>query len=388
LPQIVRLVLVGVMSGARSLADVEMLSADATRAARRLIGIKRRLADTTLRDVLVRLDPVALRPLLYRLIASAHQRRALVPSGVPFGVVAMDGKATAIADGYSPYAQRHTGENGVPYWLMRTITSALVSCAARPCIDVMPVPRHTNERGVCQKAFGELVRSSGHLFRLVTYDAGATCAANAAAVVKAGKDYLFAVKGDMQNLHTLICELLATKAVVTHAKRRVTNAVDVVTTLRLMHIRDNARAHRTHFWPSARTILQVDSWRVDAERAEVLDTRYFASSLMPDALTHAQWLDVVRRHWGVECVHNTLDTALAEDDKPFMPGSATGTLVVMMLRRVAYTALALFRAATRSETYAEEPWRRLLARMRDALIAMTDEALRDLRSRTAVRACG
>ncbi|MBC7793532.1 MAG: hypothetical protein H7Z43_07475 [Clostridia bacterium] len=99
----------------------------------------------------------------------------------------------------------------------------------------------------------------------------------------------------MQNLHTLVCELLATKAVLAHASRRVTNTTDVVTTLRIMRVHDH-NGKRSPLWKSARTIVRLDSWRVDAERVELLDTRHFASSLLPEALSDAQWLELVRRY--------------------------------------------------------------------------------------------
>ena len=58
----------------------------------------------------------------------------------------------------------------------------------------------------------------------------------------------------------------------------------------------------------------------------------------------------------------------------------------MVLRRIAYTCLALFRAATRAEDRREEPWKRLLERIRDALRLMTDAAINTLRLRHP-RAC-
>jgi predicted transposase YbfD/YdcC len=72
--------------------------------------------------------------------------------------------------------------------------------------------------------------------------------------------------------------------------------------------------------------------------------RMYVSSLEPQRLTPAQWLLVVRSHWGVENQnHHTLDTAFAEDDRP---------------------------------------WRKdLLSRVRDALVALTPEHIVGLRPR-------
>ena len=57
-------VLLGLMAGERSLKDIEALTAEMSVATRRLLGIGRRVADTTLRDFLCRLEPVQLRQLL------------------------------------------------------------------------------------------------------------------------------------------------------------------------------------------------------------------------------------------------------------------------------------------------------------------------------------
>ena len=92
----------------------------------------------------------------------------------------MDGKEVtvdAVKDDF--VQQRHLG--GSAYGLARTVTCSLVSAEARPCIDAIPIPGCTNEKGVFRQALQELVRAYGSLklFRLITYDAGAFFSANA-----------------------------------------------------------------------------------------------------------------------------------------------------------------------------------------------------------------
>jgi hypothetical protein len=77
--------------------------------------------------------------------------------------------------------------------------------------------------------------------------------------------------------------------------------------------------------------------------------------------------------------HHTLDTAFAEDDRPWINADANGMLAVLLLRRIAYTLLALFRAASRSDKGRAIRWRALLARLRDVLVAATEEQLAGLR---------
>jgi hypothetical protein len=109
----------------------------------------------------------------------------------------------------------------------------------------------------------------------------------------------------------------------------------------------------------------------------------FVSSLDPKRLTTAQWLLLVRSHWCVENQnHHTFDTAFAEDDRPWIKADANGMLALLLLRRIAYTTLALFRSVTlRSDASHATRWKELLAWVRDALVAAAPEHTMNLRAR-------
>ena len=85
--------------------------------------------------------------------------------------------------------------------------------------------------------------------------------------------------------------------------------------------------------------------------------------------------------------HNTFDTAFKEDDRPWIEADANGMLVVLLLRRIAYTMLALFRSVTlRSEKNRAMRWKDLLAWVRDTLVGATASSLAGLRPREVVAA--
>ncbi len=65
--------LLGVMTGQKSFADVERLTASLSVATRHLLGIRRAVPDTTLRDALSTVEPEALRPILHRTTRSAQR---------------------------------------------------------------------------------------------------------------------------------------------------------------------------------------------------------------------------------------------------------------------------------------------------------------------------
>jgi hypothetical protein len=392
LAQILRATLLGLMAGCRSLAESETLTATLAPALRRRLGLPRRLADTTARDALCRVSIDGLRAALHRAVRAAWRRKALVPVGLPFGVVALDGKVTAVPAINDPLVQTQHPEIGLPYGLIRTVTAALVSARGRPCIDAIPIPPETNEVGFFQAAFRELLAVHGALFDLVSYDAGGFSRANADAVVAAGKHYLFALKDEQRAMCRLAGELLATEPVVEHTVDRLRGGVVVTRSLRLLRADPSwsygdGKSPEESTWPHARTFLSVES--ITTRDGEVIarDDRMYVASLDPSALTPKQWLLLVRRHWGVEnqC-HHTLDTAFAEDTRPWIEADPHGMLAVLILRRVALTLLALYRAVTLRSTRSKKrrratPWKTLLQALRDTLVAATEQHLAGLRLR-------
>jgi hypothetical protein len=388
LAQILRATLVGLMAGCKSLAESEQLTAELSVAARRQLGLRRRLADTTARDALCQVSFIDLRAALHRLIHAAWRRRALEPVGLPLSVLALDGKVTALPCLHQPFVQTQHPEVGLPYGLVRTMTAALVSAPGRPCIDAIPIPASTNEVGHFQVAFQSLVENHGALFDLVSYDAGGFSRANSDAVVAAGKDYLFALKDEHRTMCRLADELLDSEPVLDHTEDVLDASTVVVRSLRLLRADpswsygDGKKPHES-IWPHAKAFLRMEYLKVQHGAVIERYDRMFVSSLDPSRLTTAQWMLLVRSHWGVENQnHHTLDTAFAEDDRPWIKADANGMLAVLMLRRIAYTLLALFRSVTlRSDESRAIRWKALLAWVRDALITATPDHLLNLRVR-------
>ena len=91
------------------------------------------------------------------------------------------------------------------------------------------------------------------------------------------------------------------------------------------------------------------------------DERYYLSSLPKNRLTSDQWLRVARMHWGVETAHQVLDVAFDEDDHRWIESDPRGNAVAVVLRRIAYTLLSLYRSVTlRSDQNRQLPWSDLL----------------------------
>jgi len=83
------------------------------------------------------------------------------------------------------------------------VTTTLVCCAAKVCIDIFPIPADTNEMGIFRRVFLQLVKTYGEeLFQVVTADPGSCSEANGRLVEQHHRAYLFRLKpGDQPTLY-------------------------------------------------------------------------------------------------------------------------------------------------------------------------------------------
>ena len=268
--------------------------------------------------------------------------------------------------------------------LLRTVTCCLVSASGQPCIDAIPIPATTNEMRQFQPALARVTQVYGSLdlFRLVSYDAGACSQENAIAVRGYGQHYLLGLKGTQPTLlaeaERLLGALGPERAVAT-SEDRIGGGFTVVRRAYL-----TTEMERFAGWDHLRTVIRVESETLDAPGRRIkYESRYFVSSLPAARLTPQQWLRVVRLHWGLEngC-HWTLDKAFEEDNHPWIEADPKGALALVLLRRIAYTLLSLFRSVTqRSDERRKTPWKDLMRDLYVALVSATAEQLAGLRAR-------
>jgi DDE_Tnp_1-associated len=382
---LLRAVLVALVAGCKSLAQAEALTAEMSLPLRKRLGIARRIADTTMRDVLCALDPDEMRGPLHAVVRAAHRRKALEPDVLPFGVAAMDGKSTALPSCDDEYAQRQSqGQGAALVGVVRTTTCTLISSRAKPCIDALSIPAATNEMGTFEPHLRSLFEAYRgiDLFRMVSYDAGACSEHNASVVREIGLHYLFGLKGTQPTLFAEAQRLLASLPQTSCAASTEDVLGGSRTVVRRVYLTEMMNGFDD--WKHLRTVLRVESETFDVKGHRTAhDNRYFVASLPASRLSARQWLLLVRHHWGVEnnC-HHTLDTAFQEDERPWIESDPRGMVVVALLRRLAYNLLTLFRSVTqRSDERRATPWLDLLRRFYNAIISATDADLFELRPR-------
>jgi len=376
LATVLRMVVLGMVAGAKSVSELEALSSDLSLAVRRRLGVPRRLPDTTAREILCGLVPQSLVFLLHRLVRRALRRKAIRYDGLPFGVISLDGKATALPAVDDWYAQRQTHDAGKLTGVVRTVNAVLSSSSARPVVDVTTVPASTNEMGHFQTAFESLLRAyrGADLFRLVTYDAGATSLENATLVREQGVHYLLGLKATQPSLRREAERLLGGR----DAAECDAETVDADGTIRRLFL--TTVEPGLCGWQHLRTFVRVDSITTDKLGKVKRETRYFLSSLPVARLQAQQWLLVILRHWAVETAHQILDVAFEEDARPWIEANPRGAAVVMLLRRIAYTLLSFFRSVTlRSDHNREMPWKTLMRKVWTTLVAASHDDLHSLR---------
>jgi predicted transposase YbfD/YdcC len=368
--------LLGMLTGRKSLAETERLTEDLSLPMRRKLGIVRRVPDTTMRDLVMRTELAGPRSLLHRQTKRAQRSKALAPVGLPCGMASFDGKTVMTDLPDERFAQRQ----GDGRFAVRTMTCSLVSAAARPCIDVEPIPKEHNEMAWFIPSLQAVLATYAgmSLFELVSIDSGMTSKENADAVAAANLGYLMGLKGNQPELRAEAERLLGhlpASAGLSETRDWVKGQMVV------RRVWLTAEMAGYHGWEHLRTVLRVQSEKLTRDgEVEARENRYFLSNEPHGRFNPAQWLAVVRAHWWIENgAHKTLDVGLEEDDRPWIRATH-GLLVTQVLRRVAYNILSLWRnVSLRNDDKCVVPWKTLLEWIDLAVTAAEQHHLMGLR---------
>jgi predicted transposase YbfD/YdcC len=362
---LLQLMVVAMACGRRTLRRFEDLGDDLPAERLRSIGLTDPASDTTCDDLLRRLKPNRLPDVLERQVKKGLREKSIQHDAFPEGVIAIDGKAAWVGDfAAHPLCQRHTRDDGSPYWMLFVQRAVLVSSSAKPCLGQNFLADKEQETSEFADFFADLVRRYTKSFEIVTSDAGACSRKNAAVVHAAHKGYLFGLKANQPSLLAVAQSRLSSK----EAPHDGLEKPELSQTERYQgceYFRDLFRGtvgegDTEVDMPGARQLWRVRQTRIRRddrgrliERA--IEDRYFVTNRV---LSADKALRLVRLHWGIE--NNafwTLDCAMGEDDYcPSQRGEAV--VVVTWLRLLAYNLVSLFRSRLPSRHGDKVSWQR------------------------------
>lgn len=330
----------------KSLLEGYLSNRSSLRAVERLTEMRRRtrVPDTTLYDFVSHFgvaEVAGLRRQLQAQVRSDWRSKSLQPVGVPCGVVAIDNKTVwSGSEALAPAQAQVVHPPDQPaYAQLRMVRSVLISAASKPAIDQVVIRSDTNECGMFSEVLAQLEAAYGSLVEVYSGDAAFCSEANARLVAKAGKGYIFGLKGNRRELWREATRVLG----------EVTNAVVSTPWEKYQGARVRYHLYRTTElegyldWEHLKQVWRIEKERLKQNGLVERENRYYVTNLHVGRFKPEQILQVVRAHWGIENNCNwTMDVVWDEDTKVWC-GRGAAIQALSLLRLMAYNLVALWR---------------------------------------------
>jgi hypothetical protein len=315
----------GMLSGARHLRAVETFS--------EIYGA--RVPDTTLHDVLVKLDGEPLRAVLVDEVKDALRSHELPKAAFPVRITAIDGKSVSVSEAaMSAWSDALSGGGQGQYRHM-ALRALHVSNATKLFLGQREIPSKSAETTEFRPFLDQLIADYGKttLLEVISVDAGMVSQENADYIISKELDYVMALKGPQQTLYAEACEWIASSPKVVKTTTERTSGKQITRQL------SRSRCFGRTKWAHLREVWYIKQTTVELKTGETsVEERFFLCSLRPETLGHGQVMQAIRMHWGVE--NNgfwTLDTVWVEDDAPW---AHRALVFVSLLRLLAYNAVS------------------------------------------------
>lgn len=364
---LVRLFVMGFACQKATLRALESLADDLSPRMRRRLGLRRPASDTTLYELLIRLDPTGFREIVYRQLRTDLDAKAVTNDVLPFGMVSFDGKGAGSGLGSAPSADCRESvcdAQGTSCWDLFCLRACLVSSSACPVLDQEFIDGKSGEPTHFPAMLKRLVAAFPKLFRLVSGDANFASRGAATLVRELGRDFLFCVKENRKAAYDAAVGALADAPVVAQTEERAHGQ------LVLRELRRAAAPIGFKALPGTAEFWSVRQIRINASGSQECEERIFATSLNDAALTDEQRLAVVRRHWGIENGANWTADCILEEDQRSPCKNGNGMVVVSWLRLLAYNLATVFRAHI-PKADRDHSWRRAAELLYQALIVLS-----------------
>lgn len=351
------------------LRHVEDFSGDLGAKARKRLGLRSTVSDSTLYRVVSKQKPRGFRETVYAEVQGLLAGGVVKNDLFPLGVLTCDGKSlwTSTTKAFEEAKTSIDEKTGVMTASLMSLRAVLTSSQVRPCLDFEVIGDKEGEPPAFRTVLPRVVERFGAHFQIVTGDAGLACRENALLLQRAGKYALFGLKGNQPKLHALAQQLFRDSP--GGLKRRSAesrNGFGLVRELHTVTVKDSAAVDM----PGIQQLWRVVQSTYSGGTVVSEETRYFLSGIPPRLLSPRQQLALVRLHWGIENGHNwTMDVALLEDDAQPCQQSRDAIEVVAWLRVLGYNLLAAWRARAGLKDKQPVSWARCLETLRDAFLS-------------------
>lgn len=374
LSDILKSVTIGLVSGKRSLRELEDMTGKLR--SNPYLGVKNKISDTTIWKTLVNVKKSDIEKALVKQVKEVIKDKGL-SSEFGVNVVTIDGKSIGSPRDDSckytkKWKQRRAYSRRVcEYRDIRVLRAAVTSSETKLIIGQCVIPRKRNEVSECLPFLKQLYEQykRTNLLEFFDFDAQFCNKKIADGVISHGSGYIMSLKKNQKKLFEKSKELLSwhvklKPAAETEWERRGSSHIK----RKLFRIRC---IPEYNFWEHTKQIWLVRQVTKDKKGNEVIEDRYFITSMPWDKIGGKQILMIVRGHWGIEndCF-NSLDLQWREDDMP-IARKKDGLLVISLLRCIAYNILQYLRKRhlknKRKPKKTYIPWKKLFEIINDGL---------------------
>lgn len=339
----------GMLSGCKNLREVEDLS--------EIIG--ERIPDTTLHDVIVRVNPEPLNKEIAKQVKKALRSHEFPRKEFPVRVVAVDGKSIYVSDRLVNEFSRRTERSGKEMYMHMALRAMLVSSTTPVLLGQRLVEANTNECGVFRTFIDSLITLYGKtdLLNVISIDAGIVSAANASYLIEKGLNYVIALKDERSKPVTKFAVRLFKKI---YEPSKIEEERQNGKTIRRELFRVPWK-NQVSNWDHIRELWKIRKTVIDSTGKKIVEDRFFATSIPSSRLSGSQVLQVIRMHWKIENNSNwVLDTAWQEDNSPWC---SMALELVSLLRICAYNIVSRLKHRRLRNSRAIE-WKTLLEHIR------------------------
>ena len=318
----------GMMSGCNTLRELEAVT--------EVSG--RRIPDTTVRDILVQIDPEPLEEELARGVKEASRNHELDNKELPIKLTVIDGKKISTTS-YEVDEYSHNRSNQVCTKYVQLVLRAFhASSTVKLLMGQERIPNTTNESGTFKSFLEKLNKLYGrtNLLEVFSMDAGFTSISNAKAIVDNGFYYIMALKDP--RVHKITQEtmkLLGSKSIPDKTQKERVNGKEIIRKIY------RCAAPDVQGWSHAKEVWRIETQTTKSSGKKTAENRYYVTNLPKKKLSHAQVLKTIRLHWSIENNANwVMDVAWKEDTKPWCNEAIE---LLSLMRMIAYNTVARFK---------------------------------------------